>query len=58
MSVGLSGLTLPPGSVAVVIALVVGVGGGALNMGFSAVSASLLGAATTAVGLWAFISEP
>jgi hypothetical protein len=54
----LGGVSVHPGSVAVVVALVVGVGGGALNMGFSAVSASLLGVATTAVGFWAFLSEP
>ncbi|MES1255627.1 MAG: hypothetical protein ABUS56_08465 [Acidobacteriota bacterium] len=58
MSAGISGLSLPPGFIAVVVALVVGVGGGALNMGFSAISASLLGVATTAVSLWAFVSEP
>jgi Na+/H+-translocating membrane pyrophosphatase len=54
----MSGLSLPPGFIAVVVALVVGVAGGALNMGFSAISASLLGVATTAVSLWAFVSEP
>ena len=42
------------------VALAIGIGGEALvlTLGFSPVSVSLLGAAMTALGWWAFASEP
>jgi hypothetical protein len=58
MALNTYGRSVHPGSVAVVVALAVGVGGGAATLGFSSMSVSLLGAATTVVGLWAFVSEP
>jgi len=60
MSVGTRGRSVHPGSGVVLVALAIGMGGEALvlTLGFSPVSVSLLGAAMTALGWWAFASEP